>query len=104
MSFVYLINRAYKPYYKWEHEGLKKLPLFGQMAHREIGKLVLIPLDEKANYAIFVVESLCKKAIQLLTREKLTECKSDFLLDHAGFVLAHAQDENIRYSNPWLEQ
>lgn len=104
MSFVYLINRVYKPYYKWEHEGLKKLPLFGQMAHREIGKLVLIPLEEKANYAIFVVESLCKKAIQLLGREKLTECKSDFLLDHAGFVLAHAQDESIRLSNPWLEK
>ena len=104
MSFVYLINRVYKPYYKWEHEGLKKLPLFGQMAHRELGKLVLIPLDEKAKYAMFVVESLCKKAIQLLTKEKLTECRSDFLLDHAAYVLTHAEDETIRCSNPWLER
>ena len=104
MSFVYLINRVYKPYYKWEHEGLKKLPIFGQMAHRELGKLVLIPLEEKASYAVFVVESLCKKAIQLLVREKLTDCKSDFLLDHAGFVLSHAEDEAIRFSNPWLER
>lgn len=104
MSFVYLINRVYKPYYKWEHEGLKKLPLFGQMAHRELGKLVLVSLEEKAKYAVFIVESLCKKAIQLLAREKLTECPSDFLLDHAPYVLSHAQDEDIRYSNPWLEK
>ena len=104
MSFVYLINKRYKPYYKWEHEGLKTLPLFGQMAHRELGKLVLIPLEEKAKYAVFVVESLCKKAVQLLKRENLTESGSDFLLDHAAQVLSHAQDESIRYSNPWTER
>lgn len=104
MSFVYLINRVYKPYYKWEHEGLKKLPLFGQMAHKELGKLVLISLDEKAKYAVFVVESLCKKAIQLLKKEGLSDCGSDFLLDHAPYVLSHAEDEAIKYSNPWLEK
>lgn len=104
MSFVYLINKVYMPYYKWEHEGLKKLPLFGKMAHRELDKLVRISLEEKASYAVFVVESLCKKAIQLLYKEKLTDCKSDFLLDHAGYVLAHAKDEEIRCSNPWLER
>ena len=104
ISFVYLINRTYKPYYKWEHEGLKKLPLFGQLAHRELNNLVLNSFEEKPKYAIFVVESLCKKAIMLLKKEKLTDCPSDFLLDHAPYLLAHAQDEAIRYSNPWLER
>lgn len=103
-SFIYLINKTYKPYYKWEHEGLKRLPQMGQLTWRELNKLVLIPFQEKPKYAIFVIEDLCKKAIAWLQKKNLTASKSDFLLDHAPHILSHASDEMIRNSNPWLEK
>lgn len=103
-SFIYLINRTYKPYYKWEHEGLKTLPILGKTSYDELGKLVLIPLQSNPKYAIFVVEELCKKLILYLQEQKLTDNNTDFLLYHVPSILSHIQDEGLRTSNPWLEK
>lgn len=98
---IYLINKTYKPYYKWEHEGLKKLPVLGQVTYREMEKLVLVPLHEKPNYAIFIVEELCKKAIDYLRQKQLSSSTSDFLLDHGPEIMQRITDEQLRFSNPW---
>lgn len=103
-SFIYLINRTYKPYYKWEHEGLKTLPILGKTSYDELAKLVLIPLQANPKYAIFVVEELCKKLILYLQEQKLTDNNTDFLLYHVPSILSHIQDEGLRTSNPWLEK
>lgn len=103
-SFVYLINKTYKPYYKWEQEGLKRLPIMGQLVSREIDKLVLVPVKEKPKYATFIIENLCKRIIAYLQKEQLTSSKSDFLLEHGPQILTHIQDEKLRISNPWLEK
>lgn len=101
-AIIYLINKVYKPYYKWEHEGLKKLPVLGQLAHRDLLKLVQIPIAEKSNYAVFVIEDLCKRLITVLKDRNMTGANSDFLLDHAPYILSHIEDETLRNSNPWL--
>ena len=103
-SFIYLINQTYKPYYKWEHEGLKTLPVLGKYSYDELAKLVLIPLQANPKYAIFVVEELCKKLILYLQEQKLTDNDADFLLYHVPSILSHIKDDNLRNSNPWLEK
>lgn len=103
-SILYLLNKVYKPYYKWEHEGLKKLPVLGQIAHRDLNKLVQIPVAEKANYAVFVIEDLCKRLINVFTEREMTGCGSDFLLDHAPHIMSRIEDEALRNSNPWLNR
>ncbi len=100
-AFIHLINKTYKPYYKWEHRSLKRLPVFGPMAYRELDKLVQVPLKENPNYAIFIVEELCKKCIEYLQNKHLTASKSDFMLDHGPQILTHIEDEALRCSNPW---
>lgn len=100
-SFIYLINKTYRPYYKWEQEGLRRLPVLGQYAFRELGKLVLIPLHEKPDYILFTVESLCGAVVSYLQKHQLTSSDSDFLLDHGPELLAQITDEKLRLSNPW---
>lgn len=103
-AFIYLINRTYKPYYKWEHEGLKALPVLGQTTYDELAKLVLIPLQANPKYAVFVVEELCKKLITYLQEKQLTDNDSDFLLYHVPSLLSRIRDDALRTSNPWLEK
>lgn len=103
-SLIYLINRTYKPYYKWEHEGLKHLPILGKTVYDELAKLVLLSLRDNQKHAIFVVETLCKKVIHYFKEQQLTTSNSDFLLDHAPYLLSHIKDEGLRNSNPWIEK
>lgn len=100
-SFIYLINKTYRPYYKWEHRGLKKLPVLGVYAHRELEKLALVPLKEKPKYALFIVEGLCGKLIEYMKNKQLSTSRSDFLLDHGPELMKRISDEALRLSNPW---
>ena len=100
-SFIYLINKTYKPYYKWEHEGLKKLPVLGQFAFRELQTLSTISLKDNSDHAVFIIENLCKKCIEYLQKQQLTSSGSDFLLDHGPEIMKHISNEKLAHSNPW---
>ena len=100
-SIIYLLNKVYKPYYKWEHEGLKKLPLMGIATHQAMEKIVLLDYKEDPNHVIFEIEGLCKKLIGILRSRGLTTSKSDFLLDHGPQILMHIEDPELKNSNPW---
>ena len=100
-SIIYLLNRVYKPYYKWEHEGLKKLPLMGIATHQAMEKITLLDYKEDSNHVIFEIEQLCKKLISVLKSRGLTSSGSDFLLDHGPEILKRIEDPELKNSNPW---
>ncbi len=100
-SIIYLLNKVYKPYYKWEHEGLKRLPLMGRTTHQAMEKIVLLDYKEDPNHVIFEIEELCKKLIGILRSRGLTTSKSDFLLDHGPEILQRIEDPELKNSNPW---
>ena len=100
-SIIYLLNKVYKPYYKWEHEGLKRLPLMGRTTHQAMEKIVLLDYKEDPNHVIFEIEELCKKLIGILRSRGLTTSKSDFLLDHGPEILKRIEDPELKNSNPW---
>lgn len=101
-SIVYLLNKKYKPYYKWEHRGLKDLPLLGQETHQALMSLATSSITQKPDYIVYTVENLCKRLVLQFRRQGLTDTASDFLLDQGPRLLANCKDENIRKSNPWL--
>ena len=100
-SAVYLLNKVYKPYYKWEHEGLKRLPLLGIISHQALEKIALIDYKEAPEHAIYEIESLCKKLIGILKSRGLSSSPSDFLLDHGPEILKRIEDPALKNSNPW---
>ena len=100
-QIIYLLNKVYMPYYKWEHEGLKRLPLLGIYTHETMEKIVLLDYKEDPNHVIFEIEGLCKKLIGILKSRGLTSSTSDFLLDHGPEIMKRIEDEQLRNSNPW---
>ncbi len=54
-SAVYLLNKVYKPYYKWEHEGLKKLPILGLHTHKTFGQIVSLSPENQEDQFIFLI-------------------------------------------------
>lgn len=100
-SIIYLLNKVYKPYYKWEHEGLKSLPVLGMSTYHSMNKLVSLSFEESSDHIIYEIESMCKKLISVLRSRGLTSSRSDFLLDHGPQILSRIQDPKLKNSNPW---
>lgn len=101
-SIIYLLNKTYKPYYKWEHEGLKKLPVLGMTSHRLLQQIVSLSFTDQADQIIFQVESLCQKVIEVFQNRGLSSSRSDFLLHHGPELLTHITDPKLKNSNPWI--
>lgn len=106
LSCLYLLNKKYKPYYKWSFYGLKDC---------EIGKKVKFLLEELINLSnqkecwdnnspmlnkndqkIIVIEKICQFIVKELQKQGLTSLNDDFLDNHVYEIMSHIQDENIR--------
>jgi len=101
-SMVFLLNRAYKPFYKWMHRGLIGLPILGPEMHMLLSDLVC---EEEGLYShrIQVVESISALIIRELRRQGLSASTSDFLLDHGPCVQGTIEDRTIRALGPWVD-
>ena len=107
LSMVFLLNRVYKPFYKWMHRALKDLPILGQTLHgllrslvdtRE-GDLVESVHERKSG----LIEVVCKEVIAELRRQGLSRSTSDFMLDHGPEVQSRIQDPDLKKMDVWVE-
>lgn len=91
-AVVFLLNRRYRPYYKWAHRALLDLPVLGREAGAAFEGLAACPGPERQDR----IEALSAMLIGALAAEGLTDSTSDFLLDHAEQLQASIQDSTLR--------
>ena len=103
VHMIYLLNRVYKPFYKWFHRRLKELPILGEETHVMIGKLVKLSFDETYR-KVEIIEKICANIITEMKKQGIIEViKSDFLLDYGPEIQKSITDEKLRNWSPWLD-
>lgn len=90
-AVVFLLNRRYRPYYKWAQRALETLPILGG----EIAPLLRTLAGEGPDKAE-VIEAVCGLMIQELERQSLTHLDGDFLLPHAQAIQDQIEDPALR--------
>ncbi len=97
ISLVFLLNRRYKPFYKWMHRALLGLPILGGTAHEALTELC-VPSQEGDVYQKNAgrIEDLCARLIEEMKNQDLTFGNSDFLLDHAPRVTEKISNETLK--------
>jgi hypothetical protein len=98
-SAVYLLNKKYRPFYKWMHRGLPGLPVLGGELHRLLDGLCSRPgqtAPEAPAEQVKIVEDISALLIGHLTFEGLSDAESDFLIDHAYSVQCRIENEALR--------
>jgi hypothetical protein len=107
VSMVFLLNREYKPFYKWMHKALKRLPVLGEEMYDLLRDLTDVDggRSEKIYYGrkFEIMERICHGVIGELREEGLSDGTSDFLLDHGPLVQARINDPVLRSMNTWAE-
>ena len=96
LSAVFLLNRAYMPYYKWSFRALKALP-----GGEDLGRSLewLLTTDNGGAVAedkYFCMEGIASQVIELLQEQGLTEAVCGDLEKHAYSVNDGIKDSNVR--------
>lgn len=94
ISMVYLLNKRYKPFYKWMHRGIMALPILRQsydLLSRLCDSCGADPVQNQE-----AIELLCNLVICELQRQGLTDMDNTFLIEHCPAMSNHIQDKELR--------
>ncbi|MCI9092811.1 MAG: DUF4037 domain-containing protein [Coprobacillus sp.] len=106
LSVIYLLNKKYKPYYKWSFYGLRDCFILGDL-QEYLKQLILLPTqsqhwnenintintnDEK----VVIIEKICQRVVMELYKQSLTQHLDDFLDNHTIDMMNLIHDEKIK--------
>ena len=96
LSAVFLLNRAYMPYYKWSFRALRALP-GGEDLDRSLEWLLTTDNGEQAaEDKYFCMEGIASQVIDMLQEQGLTEATCGDLEKHAYSVNDGIKDGQVR--------
>lgn len=100
ISMVFLLNRNYRPFYKWMHRAMKDLPVLGQSLHQLLDTLVTTQEYDRKNE---IMEEVSQILIEQLREEGISNSSSNFLLEHGPVVQQKIQDTALKSIDVWAE-
>lgn len=98
MGLVFLVNRRYKPYYKWSWRALGELPIQGQETADALREIALSPdfSGEELRRQIDRIEALCARLLTVLQLYECVTTRQDFFTAAGEELQASIQDELLR--------
>ena len=98
IRLIYLLNRVYRPYYKWAYRGMCALPILGE----ETGER-LRTLNEVCGFSASAmaerevhIEEICGLIVSELQRQGLTDETDSFLAVHGESVRKRIRSDVLR--------
>lgn len=93
MAMVFLLNKTYRPFYKWAPKAMRNLPVLGSYIYYKLMQLNSIrDIREQTE----VVEDICACLIGELRRQGYTSGKSDYFMDHLPEIMGRIDTPEIR--------
>ena len=96
IRLVFLLNKRYRPYYKWRHRMLQELPVPGAALSERLLRTAELSLPDNAVEAIAIVEGVCEKLAETLRNEGLSDSNDDFFISHGESVREKITDKWLR--------
>ena len=93
LSFVFLCNRRYMPFYKWATKLAGELPVLGPQAVQALRVLALTSMQgEQASEAVAAVEDFCTHAAHHLRAVGLSSAPGNWLWEHGPQIMRHVEE------------
>ena len=96
IRLAFLLNRRYRPYYKWRFRMLGELPLLGTALTGDLLRVASLALPDGAAEAVEIIENVCEKLAGVLRSEGLSNSGDDFFISHGESVREKITDARLR--------
>ena len=105
MGLVFLLNRVYKPYYKWAWRRLRELPILGGIVSEELLRLSKLSGLDAGTFREQeeCISRICARLVSELKNQGLSDSDDWFLAEHGREVQARISDEYLRRIPPQYE-
>lgn len=99
-NLVFLLNRRYRPFYKWKYRAMKELPILGEESYARMTAILGGAdkgegIDCSSDDIIQLIEDQSAAMIRELRSQGLIESPGDFMLDLVRDVLMKIQDKDL---------
>lgn len=96
LSFVFLLNRRYMPFYKWAPCLCRNLPVLGPELHDLLCRLAAWPLGSQHDMEIVnAIEEFCQNCAAALQHGGLSNCPGAWLWEHGPAIMAAVQTPEL---------
>lgn len=94
-GLVFLLNKTYRPFYKWAYRRMKELPLLGESIGRHIYDLSSIYefFNESIMHSNEIISYICNELAIELRRQELTSTNDWFFTSHGEELQRSIKDE-----------
>ena len=93
LSFVFLCNRRYMPFYKWAGKLAGALPVLGPQVAQVLRVLALAPMQgDQASEAAAAVEDFCTHAANHLRAVGLSSAPGNWLWEQGPQIMRHVKE------------
>lgn len=93
LSFAFLCNRRYMPFYKWAARLAGSLPTPGPQAVQTLRVLALAPMQaDHGDQLVATVEEFCTRAAAHLRAVGLSNAPGNWLWEHGPQVMRHVEE------------
>lgn len=98
ISTVFLLNKVFKPYYKWAYRRMTELPLLGAAVGAELNKIALScgTDTQMFNMVQNVIDNICALLAAELRRQNLASSDDWFLTTQGEEIQASIKDPYLR--------
>lgn len=98
ISLVFLLNRVFQPYYKWEFRRMTELPRLGEWVAEQLRYLAEHTglSDRELDGQRQVILTICRGLAEELRRQGLSNSDDWFLASHGESVQSRIQDVRLR--------
>jgi hypothetical protein len=98
IALVFLLNKVYRPYYKWEYRMMGSLPILGAAVAEPLRRLALSPdfSDHQLQVQSNDIELICQLLIAELKTQNLAHSSDDFMTTQGQEVQAGITSESLR--------
>lgn len=98
IELVYLLNKRYRPYYKWVFPYMLRLPILGGEVGQLLDKLMQVaPRSETdATAAQAIIDEICRLLADELRRQQLCTSDDEFLATHGEQIRQSIEDSFLR--------
>lgn len=84
IAMVFLLNKSYRPFYKWAPRAMRALPVLGGSIHE---KLLNLYACGDLRTELSWVEEICADLLDEMRRQGYTSGESSYLMDHLPEIL-----------------
>lgn len=93
IAIVFLLNKTYRPFYKWAPRAMQNLPVLGSHLHY---KLLQLDRTRDVREQVDLVEDICACLLGEMQRQDYTTSRCDYLMDHIPEIMGRIETSEIR--------